>query len=156
MPYGPIQNRSLFDPSLLLGIPMCRPALSNYSPLPAETAVGGRGACLPILCSPVQLPWGWPHGYPMGPAPWLLHGASPMATPWGQYLGPMGKPWGWLSDYKGSQCSGPMATPWGQYLDPMEKTMGMVPCRPWGRLTGCECESTIVKHVSGAEGKNPS
>ena len=47
MPYGPIQNRSLFDPSLLLGIPMCRPALSNYSPLPAETAVSRLDVCQP-------------------------------------------------------------------------------------------------------------
>ena len=43
MPYGPIQNLSLFDLSLPLGIPMCRPALSNYSPLAAETAVWGAG-----------------------------------------------------------------------------------------------------------------
>ena len=105
---------------------------------------------------PMATPWGQPHGYSMGPAPWLLHGASILA-PWGSHgagyptirevsvLAP------WLL-----HGASPMATPWGQYLDPMEKTMGMVPCKPWGRLTGCECESTIVKHVSGAEGKNPS
>ena len=56
MPYGPIQKGSLFDPSLLLGIPMCRPALSNYSPLPAETPVP-RKVLDSLSFSPIRKVW---------------------------------------------------------------------------------------------------